>query len=229
MAVGKKITPAALERLHLSDDTVSTTPGLRIKSMEIYIRYMVSLRCKGAVIAELEKLGIGYSKVDFGFVEIPGRLPYNLEKKFRHNLKAAGMQLLSREKSVGLENMIRAIDNLMANPELPNVKDEIGYIVGKAKIDPKEMIDLFAEVKGISVAQYLLQQKMETAKVWLLYSDVNITDLAEYFNFRNRAAFTRAFKKFTGTPPLFYRRIKKLRALNALKAAHARKNPPTPD
>lgn len=224
-----KKQPEALKSLYLNVDGVSTIPGHINKSMEIYIRYMVSVRCKGAVLAELEKLGIKYTRVHFGFVEIPGKLPSVLEKKFRHNLKAAGMQLLSREKSVGLENMIRAIDNLMANPELPNVKDEIGYIVSKAKIDPKEMIDLFAEVKGVSVAQYLLQQKMETAKVWLLYSDVNITDLAEYFNFRNRAAFTRAFKKFTGTPPLFYRKIKKLRALNALKAAQARNNPPTND
>jgi len=229
MSTIKKITPEALEKLHLSADKVRTTPGHHVKPMEIYIRYMVSLRCKGVVVSELEKLGISHNLVDFGFVQMPQRLPYNLEKKFRQNLKAAGMQLLSRDKSVGLENMIRAIDNLMANPELPNVKDEIAYIVSKAKIDPKEMIDLFAEVKGISVAQYLLQQKMETAKVWLLYSDVNITDLAEYFNFRDRAAFTRAFKKFTGTPPLFYRRIKKLRALNALKAAHAQITPPTND
>ena len=38
--------------------------------MFIYIKYMVSLRCKMVVKQELEKLGLHYVNVDLGIVEI---------------------------------------------------------------------------------------------------------------------------------------------------------------
>jgi hypothetical protein len=38
--------------------------------MKLYIKYMVSIRCKLVVKAELDKLGIHYGIVDLGEVEI---------------------------------------------------------------------------------------------------------------------------------------------------------------
>ena len=39
--------------------------------MKLYIKYMVSLRCKMVVKEELNKLGLRYVVVDLGMVEIP--------------------------------------------------------------------------------------------------------------------------------------------------------------
>ena len=38
--------------------------------MKLYIRYMVSIRCKMIVKSELENLGLHYSSVELGAVEI---------------------------------------------------------------------------------------------------------------------------------------------------------------
>lgn len=40
--------------------------------MKLYIKYMVSLRCKMLVKEELKKLGINCVSVDLGMVEIQG-------------------------------------------------------------------------------------------------------------------------------------------------------------
>ena len=37
--------------------------------MRLYVKYMVSLRCKMLVQAELEKLAIPYSKIDLGVID----------------------------------------------------------------------------------------------------------------------------------------------------------------
>ena len=42
--------------------------------MTIYIQYMVSTRCKLLVKSELENLGIPYSAIDLGEVEMPENL-----------------------------------------------------------------------------------------------------------------------------------------------------------
>ena len=42
--------------------------------MKLYIKYMVSLRCKMIVEQELKKLGINYSVLDLGLVDMPNNL-----------------------------------------------------------------------------------------------------------------------------------------------------------
>ena len=42
--------------------------------MKLYIKYMVSIRCKMVVKSELDKLGLHYGTVDLGEVEIKDHL-----------------------------------------------------------------------------------------------------------------------------------------------------------
>jgi hypothetical protein len=42
-------------------------------STKLYIKYMVSLRCKMMVKEELQKLGLRHMTIDLGMVEILGR------------------------------------------------------------------------------------------------------------------------------------------------------------
>ena len=39
--------------------------------MKLFIKYMVSIRCKMLVKAELERLGLHYTTVELGEVDIP--------------------------------------------------------------------------------------------------------------------------------------------------------------
>lgn len=213
-------------KLQLQDAAQERADCRLLKPLKIYIRYMVSLRCMGAAERELEKLNIKFNIVDFGHLEVSHRIPAMVEKKLNANLKRAGMELLSREKSAGLENIICAVDALMANPGLGASKGEIKFIQDKSKLEPGEVLNLFAEVKGISVHQYLLKQKIETAKVWLLYSDISIHELAYHLNFKNPRHLALEFKKFTGTPPTFYRKIKNIRTRNAKTAGQEGIHPP---
>jgi AraC-like DNA-binding protein len=208
------IPPGSINKnLHLTYTRVNSPLALLQSSMNIFIKYMVSLRCKGAVLKELNALGIKFKKIDYGMIQLPERLPAPLEKQLRHNLKSAGMEMLSVEESAAIQNAIRAVETLSDNPARQKAKDEIGFVAGRSKTDPVELSILFAQVKGISIQKYILQQKMETAKVWLIYSDKSIADLSGYFNFSSPETFSRAFKKFTGITPLFYRKIKRKRAL----------------
>ncbi|MDX2443552.1 MAG: AraC family transcriptional regulator, partial [Bacteroidales bacterium] len=65
--------------------------------MKIYIKYMVSLRCKLMVKAELEKLGILYKTIDLGMVETYENINDELWEKLKNNLLRSGLELLDNK------------------------------------------------------------------------------------------------------------------------------------
>lgn len=62
--------------------------------MKLYIKYMVSLRCKMIVKEELRKLGIKFVVLDLGMVEILEYVSPEQMELLRAGLLRAGLELL---------------------------------------------------------------------------------------------------------------------------------------
>ncbi|MEX1013867.1 MAG: AraC family transcriptional regulator, partial [Candidatus Paceibacterota bacterium] len=62
--------------------------------MKLYIKYMVSLRCKMFVRDELQKLGVNYDSVDLGIVEVHDDITDEQIEAFAKNIKKGGLELL---------------------------------------------------------------------------------------------------------------------------------------
>lgn len=66
--------------------------------MTLYIKYMVSLRCKMMVKEELKKLGLHYVDVDLGTVEILENITDEQRSQLKENLLKSGLELLDDKK-----------------------------------------------------------------------------------------------------------------------------------
>jgi hypothetical protein len=60
--------------------------------MKLYIKFMVSLRCKMVVTDEVRNLGIDYSMVDMGVVEILENIRPEQKDLLKTNLLKSGFQ-----------------------------------------------------------------------------------------------------------------------------------------
>ena len=58
---------------------------------------------------------------------------------------------------------------------------------------------------GISPRQYIVRCKMKKALELITGSDVKISEIAETLAYSDQYAFSKAFKKFYGESPSFYR------------------------
>ncbi len=65
---------------------------------------------------------------------------------------------------------------------------------------------LFKNEKGISLSDYITNQKMERAKKLLKESDIKVQTIGERMGYSSPANFIRGFKKYTGVTPNEYRR-----------------------
>ena len=60
--------------------------------MKLYIKYMVSNRCKMAVKEELKKLGLHFIVVDLGEVEIMETISADQREKLKSSLIDSGLE-----------------------------------------------------------------------------------------------------------------------------------------
>ena len=175
---------------------------------------MVSLRCKMVVMEELKNLGVPFSSVDLGLVEIPENITEIQRQQLKTNLLKTGLELLDDKKSILIEKIKNVIIEMIHHSdELPktNYSD---YICEKLNYDYTYLANVFSEVKGITIQQYIILNKIERVKELLLYDELNLTEIAYKLHYSSVAHLSNQFKKITGLSPSFYKQMKQKRKNN---------------
>ena len=76
---------------------------------KLYIKNMVSLRCKLLVKAELEKLKINHHAVELGEVEVAGELSKAKQDALKIALLKAGLELMEDKRAIMVEKIKNTI------------------------------------------------------------------------------------------------------------------------
>lgn len=182
--------------------------------VKLYIKYMVSLRCKIKVKEELRKLNVRYGVVDLGVVEIFKDMSPELKEILKINLKKSGLELLDDKKSIIIERVKNAVvDMIHHSEELPVINYSV-YISEKLELDYTYLSGLFAEVQGYTLQNFIIMHKIEKVKELLFYDDLNLTEIAFRLQYSSVAHLSNQFKKFTGLTPTFYKKLRKSRIVN---------------
>lgn len=185
-----------------------------IMSMKLYIKYMVSLRCKMMVKEELKKLGLHYVIVELGMVEILEDITSEQRELLNKNLMKSGLELLDDKKSILIEKIKNVIVEMIHyNDELPIVNYS-DYISEKVGYDYTYLANAFSEVKGITIQHFIIIHKIEKVKELLIYDELSLTEISYSLNYSSVAHLSNQFKKITGLTPTFYQKLKNKRRKN---------------
>lgn len=181
---------------------------------KLYIKYMVSLRCKMMVKEELQKLGLHHIMVDLGMVEILEDITPKQRSELKVNLLKSGLELLDNKKSILIERIKSVIIAMIHHSdELPKVNYS-DYISEKLGYDYTYLANTFSEVKGITIQQFIIMHKIEKVKELLIYDELNLTEISYRMHYSSVAHLSNQFKKVTGLTPTFYKQLKNKRKQN---------------
>jgi len=169
---------------------------------------MVSNRCKMVVKEELKKLGLHFIVVDLGEVEIMENLNDSQLSEVRFALHNSGLELMDDKRAV----LIGRIKNTII--EMVHHSDEIiktnfsDYLSQKLNYDYTYMANLFSEVQGTTIEQFIISHKIERIKELIIYDELNITEIAYKMNYSSVAHLSNQFKKATGLSPSHFKLVK---------------------
>lgn len=169
---------------------------------------MVSNRCKAAVKDELKKLGLHFVVVDLGEVDIMEDLTQEQHDQLKIGLHELGLELMDDKRSI----LIEKIKNVII--EMVHHSDEIikinfsDYLSTKLHHDYTYLANLFSEVQGTTIEQFIISHKVERIKELIMYDELSISEIAWKMNYSSVAHLSNQFKKATGLSPSHFKQLK---------------------
>jgi AraC-like DNA-binding protein len=174
---------------------------------------MVSNRCKAVVKEELKKLGLHFIIVDLGEVEILEQISEEQRNQLKTALFQAGLELMEDKKGILIEKIKNVIVEMIHhNNEMPSIKFST-YLSKKLQYDYTYLANLFSEVQGTTIEQFLIGHKIERIKELIIYGELNMTEIAWKMNYSSVAHLSNQFKKVTGLTPSHFKQLKLKRRL----------------
>jgi AraC-like DNA-binding protein len=176
--------------------------------MKLYLKYMVSIRCKMLVKSELEKFGLHYRSVELGEADIEEEISEVQWHALNSSLKKSGIELMEDKKSILIEKIKNVVVELVHYAEEPLETNFSDFLSNRLNHDYTYLANLFSETQGITIEHFLILHKIERVKELLIYDELNITEIAWKLHYSSVAHLSNQFKKMTGLTPSFFKKLK---------------------
>jgi AraC-like DNA-binding protein len=175
---------------------------------------MVSLRCRLLVKEELRKMGLHYVALELGMVDILEEISPEQHEQLRVNLLKSGLEVLDDKRNILIERIKNVIAEMIHYSDEFQVDNYSEVISKKLDYDYTYLSNIFSEVKGITIKQFIILHKIERVKELLLYDEMSLKEISFKLGYSSVAHLSNQFKKITGLTPTYFKSIKKYRQQN---------------
>jgi AraC-like DNA-binding protein len=126
----------------------------------------------------------------------------------------SGLELMDDKRAILIEkikNIIVQMVHYMDEPLKVNFSD---YLSEKLNYDYTYLSNMFSEVKGMTIEQFIIAHKIERVKELLLYDELTLTEISYRLNYSSVAHLSNQFKKVTGLTPTYFKNLKHKRRIS---------------
>ncbi len=139
--------------------------------------------------------------------------------QLKTNLIRSGWELLDDKRSLLIEKIKNVIEEIIDHPDRMRHTNASEYLSRKLSHDYTYLANIFSEVKGITIQQFIILEKIERIKVFLLYDGLTVKEISYRLQYSSVAHLSNQFKKVTGLSPSFFKQLKQKRETIAQASA----------
>jgi len=172
---------------------------------------MVSNRCKLAVKAALKELKLHFIIVDLGEIDIMEDISAEQKELLNNELLKSGLELMDDKRAILIERIKNVIVEMIHHTDEIIKVNFSDYLSGKLNHNYTYLANLFSEVQGTTIAQFLMLHKVERIKELIIYDELSISEIAWKMDYSSVAHLSNQFKKVTGLTPSHFKQMKKKR------------------
>jgi AraC-like DNA-binding protein len=176
--------------------------------LKLYIKNMVCIRCKIVVKDELTNLGLHYTTVELGEVDLVENISAEQRDQIKAALLRSGLELMDDKKSVLIQKIKNVIIELVHYSDEPLTINFSQHLSQKLNHNYTYLANLFTEVQGITIEKFIIAHKIERVKELLVYNELTLTEIAYKLHYSSVAHLSAQFKKVTGLTPTFFKNLK---------------------
>ena len=164
-----------------------------------------------AVKDELRKLGLHFIVVDLGEVDIMENITMSQREVLKDNLLHSGLELMDDKRAMLIEKIKTVIIEMVHHSDEVIKVNFSNYLSEKMNHDYTYLSNLFSEVQGTTIEQFIISHKIERIKELIIYGEHNITEIAWKMGYSSVAHLSSQFKKVTGLSPSHFKQMKNKR------------------
>lgn len=136
-------------------------------------------------------------EADLATEQLTNEVMTALEEK----LVQAGFELIDNRKSRIIEKIKTTAISLIHHSDEPSRSKMSELIASAAHYDYTYLSNLFSAVEGITIEQYLIRQKVEKIKEYVVYDELSLSQIADKMGYSSVAHLSSQFRKVTGMSP----------------------------
>lgn len=186
--------------------------------MKLYIKNMVSLRCKIVVKEVFEKIGIHYVVVNLGEVEVGEKITDWEYQLIKVSLSHYGLELLDNQRTMLIEKIKHVIIQMVHYSDEQIQNNFSDHLSNKLRYDYTYLSNIFSASEGITIERFIICHKIERVKEFLICNELSLTQIAYKMHYSSVAHVSNQFKKITGVTPSVFKRNTQVRR-NTLESA----------
>jgi AraC-like DNA-binding protein len=181
--------------------------------MRLNFKIDLNKASKSIIREQFEKLQLNYNHIGLGEVET-GEITNEKLNELTAALENYGFELVESQKSL----LVQKIKDIII--EMVNMEDKLpisnsAYLSEKLNLRYGIIASIFSEVTYTSIENFIILQKTEKAKQYIITNELTFSEIAFMLNYSSVAHFSNQFKKATGiTPTAFQRIINKRREIS---------------
>ena len=175
---------------------------------------MVSHCCKLMVQEELKKLGLKAYNIELGEVEVDEEISPAKFEQIRAALLKQGHELMEDKRAIQIEKIKNIIIEMIHFSDEPIEMKYSEYLSTKLENDYTYISNLFSEVTGVTIQQFIITHKIERAKELIIYNELSLKEIAYKLHYSSVGHLSNQFKKITGLTPIFFKSLKKKKRIS---------------
>jgi YesN/AraC family two-component response regulator len=123
-----------------------------------------------------------------------------------NELKQVGFELITGRTNKIVDDIKQLVMQYIAQGDEKKMKLS-SFITKHLHYDYSYLSDLFSSIEGITIEQYLIVQRIEKVKEFLVYDQLSLTEIAFELGFSSVHHLSSQFKKVTGLTPSHFKKI----------------------
>lgn len=161
---------------------------------------MVCPRCISAVENVMKEMHVEALYVNLGELMLKETLSAAQWMVLKEKLEALGFELLDDAKKQTIEKIKAVIIEQIHH--LENGKFVFSELLAQQlNKEYSALSKLFSGTEGITIEQYIILQKIEKVKEYLVYDQLNLSEIADQLGYSSVAHLSAQFKKVIGLTP----------------------------
>lgn len=175
----------------------------------LHIKNMVCNRCIKVIKDEISNLGHIITNIELGKVEFKNTLNPEDLKKLSDILEQNGFEIIDNKKSRLITKIKTTIIELVHYQE--KIEGHINlstFLTENFGYDYSYISNLFSSVEGTTIEKYLINQKVERVKEYLVYDELNLNEISFKIGYSSVQHLSNQFKKVTGLSPSHFKKLR---------------------